>query len=103
MTAERGYWNSLTALQKAALVLGIPAGATVLYILYRRFRESRGGGHSRPRALPTPPVRGLGRSAACPVPRPPPPLPQPRRGEPPGMFRAPSLGTGRLLEWLRPL
>ncbi|XP_065509805.1 tudor and KH domain-containing protein [Caloenas nicobarica] len=41
MTAERGHWSSLTALQKTALVLGIPAGATVLYILYRRYRESR--------------------------------------------------------------
>ncbi|XP_059688040.1 tudor and KH domain-containing protein [Gavia stellata] len=41
MTAERGYWNSLTALQKAAVVLGIPASAAVLYILYRRYRESR--------------------------------------------------------------
>ncbi|KAK2512228.1 Rorc [Columba guinea] len=41
MAAERGHWSSLTALQKTALVLGIPAGATVLYILYRRYRESR--------------------------------------------------------------
>ncbi|XP_075593378.1 tudor and KH domain-containing protein [Balearica regulorum gibbericeps] len=41
MTAGRGYWNSLTALQKAAVVLGIPAGAAVFYILYRRYRESR--------------------------------------------------------------
>ncbi|XP_074422739.1 tudor and KH domain-containing protein isoform X1 [Larus michahellis] len=41
MAAERGYWSSLTALQKAALLLGVPAGATVLYILYRRYRESR--------------------------------------------------------------
>uniref|UniRef100_A0A8C0BMI5 Uncharacterized protein n=1 Tax=Buteo japonicus TaxID=224669 RepID=A0A8C0BMI5_9AVES len=41
MTAERGYWNSLTPLQKVAVVLGIPASATVLYILYRRYRESR--------------------------------------------------------------
>ncbi|XP_009465371.1 PREDICTED: tudor and KH domain-containing protein [Nipponia nippon] len=41
MTAERGYWSSLTPPQKAAVVLGIPAGAAVLYILYRRYRESR--------------------------------------------------------------
>ncbi|XP_074989607.1 tudor and KH domain-containing protein [Calonectris borealis] len=41
MTAERGYWHSLTTLQKAAVVLGVPAGATVLYILYRRYWESR--------------------------------------------------------------
>ncbi|KAM6190494.1 tudor and KH domain-containing protein [Sarcoramphus papa] len=41
MTAERGYWSSLTTLQKAAVVLGIPAGAAVLYIVYRRYRESR--------------------------------------------------------------
>uniref|UniRef100_A0A8B9PUJ5 Uncharacterized protein n=1 Tax=Apteryx owenii TaxID=8824 RepID=A0A8B9PUJ5_APTOW len=42
MTTERGYWSNLTALQKVALILGIPASATVLYILYRRYRESRG-------------------------------------------------------------
>ncbi|XP_076216323.1 LOW QUALITY PROTEIN: tudor and KH domain-containing protein [Aptenodytes patagonicus] len=41
MAAERGYWNSLTTLQKAAVVLGVPAGTAVLYILYRRYRESR--------------------------------------------------------------
>ncbi|XP_064331060.1 tudor and KH domain-containing protein [Phalacrocorax carbo] len=41
MAAERGSWSSLTALQKAAVVLGIPAGTAVLYILYRRYRESR--------------------------------------------------------------
>ncbi|XP_052654039.1 tudor and KH domain-containing protein isoform X1 [Harpia harpyja] len=41
MTAERGYWNSLTPLQKVAVVLGIPASATVLYILYCRYWESR--------------------------------------------------------------
>ncbi|KAK4807616.1 hypothetical protein QYF61_015962 [Mycteria americana] len=41
MAAERGYWSSLTTLQKAAVVLGIPAGAAVFYILYRRYRESR--------------------------------------------------------------
>ncbi|XP_010293622.1 PREDICTED: tudor and KH domain-containing protein, partial [Phaethon lepturus] len=41
MTAERGHWNNLTTLQKAAVVLGIPASAAILYILYRRYRESR--------------------------------------------------------------
>ncbi|KAM6112583.1 tudor and KH domain-containing protein [Phoenicopterus ruber ruber] len=41
MAAERGSWNSLTTLQKAAVVLGVPASAAVLYILYRRYRESR--------------------------------------------------------------
>ncbi|XP_040474554.1 tudor and KH domain-containing protein [Falco naumanni] len=41
MAAERGYWSHLTTLQKVAVVLGVPAGATVLYILYRRYRESR--------------------------------------------------------------
>ncbi|KAM9264376.1 tudor and KH domain-containing protein [Morus bassanus] len=41
MAAERGYWSSLTTLQKAAVVLGVPAGTAVLYILYRRYRESR--------------------------------------------------------------
>ncbi|XP_074785170.1 tudor and KH domain-containing protein [Athene noctua] len=39
--AARGCWSNLTALQKAALVLGVPAGAAVCYILYRRYRESR--------------------------------------------------------------
>ncbi|KAM9114575.1 tudor and KH domain-containing protein [Pangshura tecta] len=41
MSTDRGYWNNLTTLQKIALALGIPASATVLYILYRRYRESR--------------------------------------------------------------
>ncbi|XP_074020479.1 tudor and KH domain-containing protein [Numenius arquata] len=41
MAAARGYWSSLTTLQKAAVLLGVPAGATVLYIVYRRYRESR--------------------------------------------------------------
>lgn len=66
MTAERGYWSSLTPLQKVAVVLGIPASATVLYILYRRYQESRGGCCS-PRAVPT---HGLERSAAFPPPDP---------------------------------
>lgn len=43
MPAERGCWGGLSPLQKTALLLGVPAGATVLYILYRRYRESRGG------------------------------------------------------------
>ncbi|KAG6929330.1 tudor and KH domain containing, partial [Chelydra serpentina] len=41
MSTDQGYWNNLTTLQKIALALGIPASATVLYILYRRYRESR--------------------------------------------------------------
>ncbi|KAM6309360.1 tudor and KH domain-containing protein [Podargus strigoides] len=41
MAAERGSWSSLTVLQKAAVVLGVPASAAVLYILYRRYRESQ--------------------------------------------------------------
>ncbi|XP_075301298.1 tudor and KH domain-containing protein [Opisthocomus hoazin] len=41
MTAERGCRPGLTALQKAALLLGVPASAAVLYILFRRYRESR--------------------------------------------------------------
>ncbi|XP_030329821.1 tudor and KH domain-containing protein [Strigops habroptila] len=41
MAAARGYWSSLLPLQKAAVVLGVPAGTAVLYILYRRYRESR--------------------------------------------------------------
>nr|XP_014427154.2 tudor and KH domain-containing protein [Pelodiscus sinensis] len=41
MSADQGYWNNLTTLQKIALALGVPASATVLYILYRRYRESR--------------------------------------------------------------
>ncbi|KAM9368350.1 tudor and KH domain-containing protein [Phaethornis superciliosus] len=41
MAAERGGWGGLTGLQKLAVILGVPAGATALYILYRRYRESR--------------------------------------------------------------
>ncbi|XP_066065394.1 tudor and KH domain-containing protein-like isoform X2 [Chamaea fasciata] len=39
--AGRGSVHSLSNLQKTALLLGVPAAATVLYILYRRYRESR--------------------------------------------------------------
>ncbi|XP_054373590.1 tudor and KH domain-containing protein isoform X2 [Molothrus ater] len=39
--AGRGPVHSLSILQKTALLLGVPAAATVLYILYRRYRESR--------------------------------------------------------------
>ncbi|XP_050840775.1 tudor and KH domain-containing protein [Serinus canaria] len=39
--AGRGPVQSLSSLQKTALLLGVPAAATVLYILYRRYRESR--------------------------------------------------------------
>ncbi|XP_004693759.1 PREDICTED: tudor and KH domain-containing protein [Condylura cristata] len=41
MSTERTSWTSLSTLQKIALGLGIPASATVAYILYRRYRESR--------------------------------------------------------------
>ncbi|KAM9514784.1 tudor and KH domain-containing protein isoform 1-T3 [Guaruba guarouba] len=41
MAAARGYWSSVQPLQKAAVLLGLPAGTAVLYILYRRYRESR--------------------------------------------------------------
>ncbi|KAM8794368.1 tudor and KH domain-containing protein [Eudromia elegans] len=41
MPAEGRPWGGLTALQKVALLLGVPAGAAVLYILHRRYRESR--------------------------------------------------------------
>ncbi|XP_059574065.1 tudor and KH domain-containing protein isoform X4 [Alligator mississippiensis] len=41
MPTEQGSWNNLTTLQKIALALGIPASATILYILYRRYKESR--------------------------------------------------------------
>uniref|UniRef100_A0A8C8E636 Uncharacterized protein n=1 Tax=Otus sunia TaxID=257818 RepID=A0A8C8E636_9STRI len=51
MMAARGGWNNLTTLQRAAVLLGIPAGAAVCYILYRRYRESRGGCRS-PAAVP---------------------------------------------------
>nr|XP_041577044.1 tudor and KH domain-containing protein isoform X2 [Taeniopygia guttata] len=39
--AGRGSVHSLSSLQKTALLLGLPAAATVCYILYRRYRESR--------------------------------------------------------------
>ncbi|KAF6076107.1 tudor and KH domain containing [Phyllostomus discolor] len=41
MSTERTSWTNLSTIQKIALGLGIPAGATVAYILYRRYRESR--------------------------------------------------------------
>ncbi|XP_063002031.1 tudor and KH domain-containing protein isoform X2 [Elgaria multicarinata webbii] len=41
MATDRSSWNSLTTLQKVALVLGIPASGAILYILYRRYRESQ--------------------------------------------------------------
>ncbi|XP_012378094.1 tudor and KH domain-containing protein isoform X2 [Dasypus novemcinctus] len=41
MSSERTSWTSLSTIQKIALGLGIPASATVAYILYRRYRESR--------------------------------------------------------------
>ncbi|XP_047582994.1 tudor and KH domain-containing protein [Lutra lutra] len=41
MSTERTSWTSLSTIQKIALGLGIPASATVAYILYRRYRESR--------------------------------------------------------------
>ncbi|XP_037354495.1 tudor and KH domain-containing protein [Talpa occidentalis] len=41
MSTERTSWTNLSTLQKIALGLGIPASATVAYILYRRYRESR--------------------------------------------------------------
>ncbi|XP_028910664.1 tudor and KH domain-containing protein isoform X1 [Ornithorhynchus anatinus] len=44
MAAGRSWWQSLATGQKVALALGVPAGITVGYILYRRFRESRGAG-----------------------------------------------------------
>ncbi|XP_067831990.1 tudor and KH domain-containing protein [Heptranchias perlo] len=37
----RNPWNSLTATQKVMLAVGIPASAAALYILYRRYRETR--------------------------------------------------------------
>lgn len=43
MKGERNYWSSLTTMEKVALLLGIPAGGAILYILYRRYRESQGG------------------------------------------------------------
>ncbi|XP_072214783.1 tudor and KH domain-containing protein [Excalfactoria chinensis] len=41
MPSERGGWAGLSGLQKVAVLLGLPAGATVLYIVYRRYREGR--------------------------------------------------------------
>ncbi|XP_042747697.1 tudor and KH domain-containing protein isoform X1 [Lagopus leucura] len=41
MPSERGVWAGLSGLQKVAVLLGLPAGATVLYIVYRRYREGR--------------------------------------------------------------
>ncbi|XP_029417023.1 tudor and KH domain-containing protein isoform X3 [Nannospalax galili] len=41
MSTEQSSWTSLSTIQKIALGLGIPASATVAYILYRRYRESR--------------------------------------------------------------
>ncbi|XP_031292264.2 tudor and KH domain-containing protein isoform X2 [Camelus dromedarius] len=41
MSTERTSWTSLSTIQKVALGLGIPASATIAYILYRRYRESR--------------------------------------------------------------
>uniref|UniRef100_H9GCQ2 Tudor domain-containing protein n=1 Tax=Anolis carolinensis TaxID=28377 RepID=H9GCQ2_ANOCA len=41
VASERSYWNGLTMLQKVALALGIPASGAILYILYRRYRESK--------------------------------------------------------------
>ncbi|XP_015358395.2 tudor and KH domain-containing protein [Marmota marmota marmota] len=41
MSTERTSWTSMSTIQKIALGLGIPASATVAYILYRRYRESR--------------------------------------------------------------
>ncbi|XP_015135505.2 LOW QUALITY PROTEIN: tudor and KH domain-containing protein isoform X1 [Gallus gallus] len=41
MPSERSGWAGLSGLQKVAVLLGLPAGATVLYILYRRYREGR--------------------------------------------------------------
>uniref|UniRef100_A0A0G2JFB2 Tudor and KH domain-containing protein n=1 Tax=Mus musculus TaxID=10090 RepID=A0A0G2JFB2_MOUSE len=41
MSTERTSWTNLSTIQKIALGLGIPASATVAYILYRRYRESR--------------------------------------------------------------
>ncbi|OWK50924.1 Tudor and KH domain-containing protein, partial [Lonchura striata] len=39
--AGRDSVPGLSSLQKTALLLGVPAAATVCYILYRRYRESR--------------------------------------------------------------
>lgn len=101
--AERGYWSGLTTLQKVAVVLGIPAGATVLYILYRRYRESRGGCRSPPPpgCVPVPPPATRGPSAASPVAPAPLAFPGSTEVNAPGISRAaagPSLAMGRPLE-----
>ncbi|XP_061462135.1 tudor and KH domain-containing protein isoform X2 [Rhineura floridana] len=41
MAGEQSSWNSLTTLQKVALGLGVPASGAILYILYRRYRETQ--------------------------------------------------------------
>ncbi|XP_070622402.1 tudor and KH domain-containing protein [Erythrolamprus reginae] len=42
MADQRSNWGGgLTGLQKIALGLGIPAGAAILYILYRRYQEEQ--------------------------------------------------------------
>ncbi|XP_077776984.1 tudor and KH domain-containing protein isoform X2 [Podarcis muralis] len=41
MASEKGSWSGLTTLQKVALALGVPASGAILYILYRRYRESQ--------------------------------------------------------------
>ncbi|XP_040854460.1 tudor and KH domain-containing protein isoform X1 [Ochotona curzoniae] len=41
MYTGRTSWTNLSTIQKIALGLGIPASATIAYILYRRYRESR--------------------------------------------------------------
>ncbi|XP_062049577.1 tudor and KH domain-containing protein [Lepus europaeus] len=41
MSTGRTAWTNLSTTQKVALGLGIPASATIVYILYRRYRESR--------------------------------------------------------------
>ncbi|XP_050186502.1 tudor and KH domain-containing protein isoform X1 [Myiozetetes cayanensis] len=39
--ADGGSWQTLSGVQKAAVLLGVPAAATVCYILYRRYRDTR--------------------------------------------------------------
>ncbi|XP_069506873.1 tudor and KH domain-containing protein isoform X3 [Ambystoma mexicanum] len=39
--STKSLWNSFSTLQKIALALGIPASAGILYILYRRYQESK--------------------------------------------------------------
>lgn len=58
MSTERTSWTTLSTVQKIALGLGIPASAAVAYILYRRYRESRGTWPPRLRPRP-------GAVAAC--------------------------------------